>query len=91
MKIKVIGVALILSSYASVGLSQVPPKKSEAQAKGRVQNPNDKLCRIEDRTGSIFTEKVCRTRREWSIVDNANDNDKERVFRMRRGFAEVPK
>lgn len=71
---------------ASSGSAQSEHTKSAVQAKSRAGDPNVKVCHIEDRTGSLFTEKVCRTRAEWRIIDRDNETGREGVFEMRRGI-----
>ena len=71
--------------YANSAFAQTEQAKP-GQPKSRFSDPNAKICYIEDRTGSLFTEKFCRTRTEWAIIDRGNETDREGVFKMRRGI-----
>jgi hypothetical protein len=78
--------AAAIMIYSSSGSAQTAPPKTAAPAKSLSRDPDAKICRIEDVTGSHFTTKTCHTRREWAAVDDDNAADKERIFRMRRGY-----
>ena len=43
------------------------------------EDPNETLCRREEVTGSRLKEKVCRTRKEWKLHDDAAKYDARRV------------
>ncbi|RYF39639.1 MAG: hypothetical protein EOO38_23010 [Cytophagaceae bacterium] len=78
--------AAAMTMSTSSGSAQTEHTKSAVQSKSRAGDPNAKVCHIEDRTGSLFTEKVCRTRAEWRIIDRDNETGREGVFKMRRGI-----
>ena len=78
--------AAILVAADGRAAGQTPIKSPPGKRAASANDPDAKTCRIEDRTGSLFTEKVCRTRREWTVIDSGNDADADRVFRMRRGI-----
>lgn len=35
-------------------------------------DPDKKICRTLDQTGSMFTRRVCHTAEEWKAIDGAN-------------------
>ncbi|CAN5425132.1 hypothetical protein BH10PSE15_BH10PSE15_05620 [soil metagenome] len=38
-------------------------------------DPNKKICRGVEQTGSIFTHQVCHTRAEWAAIGEQNDKN----------------
>lgn len=86
MNITALFTAAAMMMSTSSGSAQSEHTRSAVQSKSHVGDPNAKVCHIEDRTGSLFTEKVCRTRAEWRIIDRDNETGREGVFKMRRGI-----
>lgn len=42
-------------------------------------DPNKRICRGVEQTGSIFTHQVCHTRAEWSQIGEQNDKNTSRT------------
>lgn len=42
-------------------------------------DPNKRICRGIEQTGSIFTHQVCHTRAEWTQIGEQNDKETSRT------------
>lgn len=42
-------------------------------------DPNKRICRGVEQTGSIFTHQVCHTRAEWAKINEQNEKDTART------------
>ncbi|TXC71505.1 hypothetical protein FSB78_11540 [Sphingomonas ginsenosidivorax] len=72
-----IAIALILSS--SAGLAQTAATGSAA-ANAKPPKP---ICRSEPVTGSIFPQRSCHSKEEWTAIDAANAANAERMSAAR--------
>ena len=53
-------------------------------------DPNKKVCRSEETTGSIMPPKrICRTRDEWAAIDQANAQQNEQYRNARESGARL--
>jgi hypothetical protein len=64
-----------MRAFATLALSCVMLSAVPALAKGdKPVDPNKKICRIQDTTGSILGgKKICHTKAEWVEIERAND------------------
>ena len=47
-------------------------------------DPDKKICRKQETTGSIMTKRICHTKAEWAQIDKVNGQDAERALSKRR-------
>lgn len=47
-------------------------------------DPNKRICRGIEQTGSIFTHQVCHTRAEWTQINEQNDKETARSVQANR-------
>lgn len=50
----------------------------------KAADPNKRICRGLEQTGSIFTHQVCHTRAEWAQIASQNDADTARTVQTNR-------
>jgi hypothetical protein len=84
--------ALALASDASQAPTQPPsPTTTVATATTKAQqpDPNKVICKDEELTGSRFTQRVCKTRAQWTARQDAADNYK-RTIEDRNGLQGAP-
>ena len=57
---------------------------------GKPVDPNQRICKAVEATGSRFTKKTCHTRAEWAQLDKAGADAADEAMKTRRADSAWP-
>jgi hypothetical protein len=71
-------------------LSGATPVLAEAGKGRKAPDPNQRICKSVEVTGSRFAKSTCHTRAEWKAIDEASAGEADQAMRMRRADSAWP-
>jgi predicted secreted protein len=71
--------ALLLIAVAGSGQeARAAEARSEAQARTETPARERRICRLQERLGTILPRRVCRSASDWALIDAAQEEITER-------------
>lgn len=75
----------ILSSLLALAVQAAAPAAAQPVPQPpTLAEPDKPVCRREQALGSFLAKRVCHSKREWAVIDRANNRDAETALSQRR-------
>jgi hypothetical protein len=76
-------------SFAPAAATQQPVDPEEVIVRGKIPDPDKKVCKTEPSTGSIIPRRVCRPKWQWELMRQRAIAALEQLDRERRARQHV--